>query len=66
METPSECQSACKLFYIYQSDALQKSKNYVFDQSYHLKDDEHRGNKLGIKEVLGEDYEKNFKLLISI
>ena len=61
METSTEDKDCCKLFFININKMLQEkicedqnieSSSYFFNP-YHLKDDEHGGNKIGMRDVFG-------------
>ena len=64
METPTEDKDCCKLFFTDINKMLQEkickdqnreSSSYVLNP-YHLKEDEHGGNKIGMRDVFGETF----------
>jgi len=64
MECPTEDKKCCKLFFTVINEMLQEytcDKESIVESSYvlnpyHLKDDENGGNKIGMREVLGEAF----------
>lgn len=61
MDTVSECQEACTLFFekinamvtmFKREEGLSDTEEYHFNP-FHIKDDEHGGNKIGMANVLG-------------